>query len=256
MTQPSSLGISMPRPGICRLTLDRPPANALDTPLMRALAAKLGALAQEPRPPVVLLDAAGPRFFSAGGDIREFETIGPEAAAARIGDFHRMLCALEAYSAPIVAAVQGYAVGGGLELVLFADLVIAAPEARFGFPEINHGLLPAIKGMRRAGEIMGNRRAAQLLFGGELIAAETGFELGIVNRIVAKEALAETALAEAERLAEKPPAILAAMKRALYQCWGLSDPDIETQTRIEMHRLALDPEAAAARSRFLTRREG
>ena len=142
------------------MTMNRPPANALNNDLISSLLDSIRAFASEPSPPGIVLTGNGDRFFSAGGDIKEVASV--EVATPRLRAFHAWLCELERYPGPVVCAVRGYAVGGAFEFLLHADYVVANHECRVGFPEINHGLLPAVKGMRQAAQMLG-RRAAQSL---------------------------------------------------------------------------------------------
>ncbi|WP_455175185.1 enoyl-CoA hydratase-related protein [Azospirillum largimobile] len=165
---------------LVRLTLDRPPVNALSFDLIQALVEDLARFGEEADAPAVILTGSGERFFSAGGDIREITTRA-EAAVPRMCAFHRLLVALEGYRCPLLCAVNGYAVGGALELVLFADHVVASESAKFGFPEINHGPLPAAKGMHQAMNRLGRRSAERLLglYRGIAVAGCDPDEMGI-----------------------------------------------------------------------------
>src|ERR1700744_6685643 len=130
------------------LTMNRPPANALNMELISFLMERIRSYAAMESPPGIVLTGKGDRFFSAGGDIKEVSTVA--VATPRLRIFHRLLCEMESYPGPFVCAARGFAVGGAFEFLLHADYVIANFECKVGFPEINHGLLPAVKGMRQA----------------------------------------------------------------------------------------------------------
>ena len=231
------------------LTMNRPPANAVNFDLISALLNTLRTLAGENAPPGIVLTGTGDRFFSAGGDIRE--VVGIEIAAPRIRIFHALLCALEQYPAPIVCAVRGYAVGGALEFLLHADYVVANDECKVGFPEINHGLLPVTKGIRRAAEKLGVRGAQRLLYWGDLVDAQTAKDIGAVNEIVATAEVSTRALDVCRRLRGKDRKLFAAIKRSLNLTSQMSDQALEAMTVDDLGAYLTENTSADARARFL-----
>lgn len=240
---------------LVRLTMDRPPANALSFELIQALAEDLARFGAEADAPAVILTGAGERFFSAGGDIREI-TVNADAAIPRMRAFHRLLVALEGYRCPLLCAVNGYAVGGALELVLFADHVVASEGARFGFPEINHGLLPAAKGMRQAINRLGRRAAERLLYSGDLVSAQEAQAMGLVDEIVGFHELQDRTRAAAETLRRKDMHLFSAIKRTFADAPGMTDEELEARTLGDMQDYLNRGETAAARDRFLQRKAG
>jgi enoyl-CoA hydratase/carnithine racemase len=236
--------------GVAVLTLDSPPANALTSADTTELADALTALAAEPDAPAVVLTGAGGRFFCAGGDIKELDAAPMELALERMDFFHRLLVVLERYPRPICAAVNGYAVGGGLELTLFADTVIAVPAARFGFPEINHGVLPAVKGIRQAARKVGQAGARRLLYTGDIVDCTEALRLGLVDRIVEPDDLIGTAVQVAAGAGDKPPLLFAAIKRAIHQTEGWSDDQLKDATLEDMRAYFGSPAATSARERW------
>jgi enoyl-CoA hydratase/carnithine racemase len=212
---PGAVRLSGEVDGVVVLTLDHLPANALTDALIRELTATLETLAAGVAAPAVVLTGSGERFFCAGGDIKEAAGHDAGAMAGRMASFHALLCALEDYPRPLVCAVNGWCVGGGIEMTLFADVVHASEHARFVFPEIDHGLLPAVKGISRAREVIGDRAARRLLLGGNPIDAAGAQALGLVDRVVAPDDLLPIATAAARAAAAKSPAVFAALKRAL-----------------------------------------
>jgi enoyl-CoA hydratase/carnithine racemase len=239
---------------LVRVTIRKPPANALDSMLLTDLLSILRRLASQNPVPAIVLTGAGDRFFSAGGDIGEIEAAGSEAALRRIRIFHAVMCELERYPAPIVAAVRGYAVGGALEFLLFTDYVVAGDNAQFGFPEINHGLLPATKGMRQAATLLGQRAARSLLYSGRLVGAERAREIGIVDEIVAVEQVDVRAVALAREMRDKDQHLFAAIKRSVGCTFQLGDPELEQMTVDDMRAYLDRGETADARARFLNRK--
>lgn len=250
-TAPSAVQVSDEVDGVVVLTLNHPPANALSNSLVSELTMTLETLASGPCTPAVVLTGAGERFFCAGGDIKEAVGFGADSMVERMASFHALLCALEDFARPLVCAVNGWCVGGGIEMALFADRVYASAEARFVFPEINHGMLPAVKGITRVREVLGDRAARRLLLSGEPLDALDAQTMGIVDQVVEQDDLLAIAIADARAAAAKPPAVFAALKRALHS--GTSRWPVEEQLRVtvaDAHTVFLDPAARAAREGF------
>lgn len=202
--------------GVLVVTMDRPPANALNHGLVARLAEIFTELASHDAPAPVVLTGAGARFFTAGGDIKELEGTGPSEFERRMRDFHALLVAMDRFPRPLVAAVNGHCVGGGTELALFADTVLATPNATFGFPEINHGLLPADKGLQRAVHVLGARTVRRMVLSGELISAEDAVHIGLVEQLVADPAtLLPSAIQAARAAGAKAPVLYRALKRSV-----------------------------------------
>jgi enoyl-CoA hydratase/carnithine racemase len=177
----------------------------------------------------MVITGAGQRFFCVGGDIKEADGPAADPIAERMRGFHDLLVAMERYPAPVIAAVNGDCVGGGVEYALFADAVLAVPQARFGFPEIRHGLLPADKGIQRLIRLIGTRAARDLLLSGELIRADQAARLGLVDVIVEPDRLVATALDRAREAGRRAPVLYAALKHAVNDY-----DDIEDQQRADM----------------------
>jgi enoyl-CoA hydratase len=232
--------------GVVAATLDRPPANALSNALVGELATWFTALARSPRAPAVVLTGAGHRFFTAGGDIKEAIDYDAESMVDRMRSFHTLLDALENYPRPLVCAVNGWCVGGGIEMTLFADAVYASPDARFVFPEINHGMLPAVKGIARARRVLGDRAARRLLLSGDPVDAHVAVSLGIVDHVVARDELLETATAHARAAAAKPPVVFAALKRALHSGTDAWSAGKQLSVTLDDARAVFDDPAARA----------
>ena len=207
--------------GRLELVLHRPPLNELGEASLGELEAFLPAL-REPATRGVLVRSGLPRGFCAGADLRALlrglEEGGP-GALEQVGAFLRrigeVLCALDEAPVPVVAAVHGPCFGGGLELVLCCDLVVADRTARFGFPELRLGLVPGFGGTVRAARDLSRSRLRDLLLTGRSLSAEAAREAGLVAQVVAEgqaEPVARRALEQATR---QDPAALAAAKRLL-----------------------------------------
>ena len=231
------------------MTMNRPPANALNVDLISVLLNRIQSFARDEAPPGIVLTGGGDRFFSAGGDIKEVSTV--EVATPRLKMFHALLCEMESYPSPLVCAVRGYAVGGAFEFLLHADYVVANPECQVGFPEINHGLLPAVKGMRQAAQKLGQRTAKQLLYWGELIDVAKALEIGAVDQVVDTNKVTDQALSICHTLRKKDRKLFDAIKRSLNLTGQMSDDELDAMT-IDDLKLYLEEESSAeARARFL-----
>lgn len=238
---------------LTRFTMDRPPANAMTHEMILAFADNLAALNGEAEPPAVILTGAGERFFCAGGDIREI-TENPKVAIPRMQGFHKMLIELEHYKSPFLSAVNGYAVGGAMELLLHSDYVVASETAQFGFPEINNGLLPASKGIRKAAERLGRRMAERLLYSGDIISAARALEIGLVDVVVSAGEVQDLTLAQAEKMRSKDMYLFWAIKQTLNEAGFMGDEELEKHTIEHMKTYLSRDEANAARKSFLQRK--
>ena len=202
---------------VARITLNREEAlNALTPGMLEGLAEHCRELERDPTCRVVVL-AGQPRAFSVGADLRgrvaEYDAPG---GADPLGEVIRSLFAyLGAMSKPVIAALAGYVLGGGLELALACDLRIADPSAQLGFPEVKVGSMPGAGGTQRLTRLVGPSTAMALMFSGERIAAAEAWRLGLVDRLVGEGELEAQAVAWAAQLAKGAPLALAAMKRSV-----------------------------------------
>lgn len=180
---------------VTTLTLNRPQAlNALSPALMDALIAAIGAADADPEVRAIVL-TGGPRVFAAGADIKTMVDATPVEMAAD-ATFARW-ATIAACRKPIIAAVNGYALGGGCELAMLCDIIIAGDTAQFGQPEINIGIIPGAGGTARLTRALGPFRAMELILTGATLSAQEALQHGLVNRICPAEAV----IAEAQRLA-------------------------------------------------------
>jgi enoyl-CoA hydratase len=228
--------VSLTRAGaIATLTIDRPEKlNSLDLGTLAALGERIGTLAADP-PRVTLVTSAGDRVFVAGADIAAMSAMSVEEARQFSELGHRTFAALEALSCLTIAVVQGAALGGGCELTLACDLVLASERARFGQPETNLGLIPGFGGCARLLRRVGVALARDLVYSGRLLSAEEARSVGLVNRVVPAGELGGEAEAWAEQIAARPPLALARAKVAL----GAAEAgDAATARRVEIEAFA------------------
>jgi enoyl-CoA hydratase len=213
--------------GIATLTLNRPDAlNAWNEAMRGELRDAVRALVEDDQLRVLVITGAG-RAFSAGEDVRgmkDLADIGTRGFRRVARAIHNVFDEIEAIEVPVIAALNGVAAGGGLELALSCDFRIAASGAKLGFPENNVGLIPGSGGCSRLVKLVGLARAKRLVMTGEMLSAERALELGLVEEVVPQEQLAARAFALAELLAAKAPLALGLAKLVLNACLNV-DPD-------------------------------
>jgi enoyl-CoA hydratase len=222
--------------GVATLRLNRPRAlNALDPDTLRALAAAIDAIDADATVRAAIITGSGERAFCAGADIAAMAAMGPTEGHpyARLG--HEALARVDDCRVPVVAAVNGVALGGGLELALACDLVVAAERARLGFPEITLGIIPGFGGTQRLVRRAGLARARELIYLGSMIGAADALRLGIVDRVVPGDRLSEEVTGLARALAERPPLALREAKRATR---AALETTLEAGLRLEIEAFA------------------
>lgn len=206
------------------LTIDHPPVNVLSTPVLEALGEAVDAAERDPEVRVVVVASAQPKAFAAGADIREMRSLRPDGARVHGGRGQAVTRRLERLPLPVIAAVHGVCLGGGCELVLACDFVLASEDATFGQPEINLGVMPGWGGTRRLPRRIGLAAARRWILTGASVPAEQARAQGLVDSVVPRERLLPSALELADELAGKPPLALAAAKYALLES---ADPGVE-----------------------------
>jgi crotonobetainyl-CoA hydratase len=217
---------------VLEVVLDRPPANAIDVATSRAMGECFAGFRDDAELRVAIITGGGPKFFSAGWDLKEAAEGSPPDADYGVGGFGG-LQQLPGLNKPIIAAVNGIAVGGGFELALSADLIIAAEEARFALPEIRAGTLAdaaTIKLPRR----IPHHVAMDMLLTGRWMDAEEAFRWGLLKEIVPGDRLMGRARELADTLAQGPPLVLAAIKEVGRETETLSE--MEAITRVAQRR--------------------
>jgi enoyl-CoA hydratase/carnithine racemase len=197
--------------GVALVRLDRPKMNALSVELLRQLRVVIDDLAADLPGAVVVW--GGPRIFAAGADVSEFE--GPGAAAAVADGFRAVGDGLVALPRMVIAAVNGYALGGGCELALACDMRVAADNATFGQPEVLLGVVPGGGGTQRLARLIGPSRAKDLILTGRQVRADEALSLGLADRVVPRDDVLKEALELAATLARGALAAQALAKQAI-----------------------------------------
>lgn len=203
-------------PPIAWITLQRPEKlNALSRQSLEELRRLLGEAAVVEDTPVVAITGEGERAFCAGADVGELASLPPERVMESNLLGHEVFAAVEALRKPVVAAINGYALGGGLELALACDLRVAVRGSRMGLPEVSLGVIPGWGGTWRLREAVGSSRAREMILTGRLMDADEALNIGLLSKITPQEELLPAVRELAAQLAENSPDALAAAKNAL-----------------------------------------
>jgi len=195
--------------GTCTVKINRPDKlNALNHQTIEELEAAFGALRTDPQVKGVIVTGAGDKAFVAGADISELAGLSPLDARALARHGQRVFDRIEGLGKPVIAAINGFALGGGCELALACHVRIASENARIGTPEVKLGLMCGYGGTQRLTRLVGRGRALELLLTGEMVDAQEAHRIGLVNRVVPSERLAEEALALLRKMLANGPLAL------------------------------------------------
>ncbi len=201
---------------ITKVTMNRPHRlNTISPEMVGDLSKVFEKLEDDKETRCVIFTGAGDRAFSAGADVTAFTGITPSTAVDASLRGHNVTSQIERLSKPVIAAINGYAFGGGLELALACDFRIASENAELGQTEINLGLIPGWGGTQRLGRLVGFGRAKEMIMTGERLKAEEALRIGLVNKVVSPDKLSEEAGSMAKKLAEGPPIALKLAKYML-----------------------------------------
>jgi enoyl-CoA hydratase len=248
-------GVRFERRGnVALLTLDHPPVNVLSRAVLETLGESLHAAERDPEVRVVVLASAAERAFAAGADIREMAPMGPSAAHEHGARGQAATRQIERLPLPVIGAVHGVCFGGGCEIALACDFLIASDDASFGQPEINLGVMPGWGGTRRLPRRIGAARARHWILTGRPVSASDALAAGLVFQVVPRSELLPAALRLAEELAAKPAVALAAAKYALLES---IDPNVDEGLVYELDlwsRLFGTPDQKEGMRAFLEKR--
>lgn len=204
---------------IALITIDRPKVlNALSRTTLIELGQAVEQLGEDDSVRAIIITGAGEKAFVAGADIGELESLqSAQEGFEQSRLAHQVVFAMHELDKPLIMAVNGYALGGGCELALGGDIIIASENARFGQPEVNLGIIPGFGGSQRLPRLVGRTRALELILTGEPINAQEALRIGLVNRVVPHDQLLQTARDIAAKIADKGPIAIALAKRAVYR---------------------------------------
>ncbi len=202
--------------GIAVVKINRPPVlNALNQETLRELQQALTEVEGKGEVRAVVLTGEGEKAFVAGADVAEMKAMTPAEALAfsRLG--HDTLGMIEDLTKPVIAAVNGFALGGGLEIALACDFIFASEKAKLGLPEVTLGIFPGFGGTQRLPRLIGTGRAKELIFTGKMIDAQEAFDLGIVNKVFPPDTLMEEATKTARTIARNGPVAVSMAKSSV-----------------------------------------
>jgi enoyl-CoA hydratase len=236
--------------GVAEVVLNRPPVNALNAAGWNGLATAIAALGERPEVRVIVIRAEG-RGFCAGVDIKELAADDKLIVSVNAGNYATFK-AVHLNKVPVIAAVHGFVLGGGIGICGAADIVIAAEDASFGLPEADRGAMGGAAHLQR---MFGVQKTRYLFFTGEMIVAAEAMRLGAIERVVPRAQLRDTALDIAAKIAAKSPAMIRIAKEALT---GVEDGDLEAKYRWEQGftlQAYMSPDSAEARDAFVAKRD-
>jgi enoyl-CoA hydratase len=218
------------------LKINRPDRlNALNSKTLDELAAAVEDLSRDESVKVVIITGQG-KAFVAGADIAEMSDMDPLQARAFSHKGQAVLDKIESMEKPVIAAVNGFALGGGCELALACDIRLASEEARFGQPEVNLGVIPGFAGTQRLARLIGEGRAKEHIFTGEIIDDQVALSCGLANKVVPAGQLMEEAMSLAKKIATKGPLAVSLVKTVIHR--GLQ-VDLASGTALETDAFAL-----------------
>ncbi|GAB3208031.1 enoyl-CoA hydratase-related protein [Marinactinospora endophytica] len=219
------------QPAVAVIRLDRPKMNALNAQVQAEIAEAAAEVGADDTVRGVVV-YGGERVFAAGADIKEMADMSYARMAAHSARLQESFTAVARIPKPVVAAITGYALGGGCELALCADFRVAAEDAKLGQPEIQLGIIPGAGGTQRLPRLVGPARAKDLIYTGRHVEAREALEMGLVDRVVPAQEVYPTAVAMAARYADGPAVALRAAKQAIDN--GL---EVDLDTGLEIERL-------------------
>ena len=242
--------------GVATITLDRPKAlNALNEQVLTELVAVFDELERDSDVRAVIITGSGDKAFAAGADIGELNQLADKAAAsskARAG--HRVTAKIEHSRLPVIMAINGFALGGGLELAMAGDFRIASSNAKLGQPEVNLGIIAGFGGSQRLPRLVGQGMASYLLLSGEMISADEAKQANLVEKVVAPDQLMSEATRIARVVASKGPLAIAATKRAIHKGLLLDLHDALDLEAEEFGAVATTADAREGTAAFLEKR--
>ncbi|GIL18337.1 MAG: crotonase [Oligoflexia bacterium] len=218
---------------IWTLTIQRPEAmNALNSTVLEELSSALTALSQKPfsEAKCLILTGAGEKAFVAGADIKELNSLDTTGGMKFAQKGQSIFRQIENLKIPVIAAVNGFALGGGLELTLACDFIFASENAKFGLPEVTLGLIPGFGGTVRLSRVVGQNRAKEMIYTGEMVNALEAYRLGLVNRVLPLVDLLSQAQKTAATISLRGSVAVGQAKRAILKTF---DQDLDTAMNTE-----------------------
>lgn len=242
--------------GIATITINRPESlNALNPDVLQGLILELGKLTSNASLRSVIITGRGPKAFVAGADIRTMNDLGPRPLAEYVELGQRAMRVIESFEVPVIAAVNGFALGGGLELALACDLILCAESAKVGQPEVNLGIIPGFGGTQRLLQRCGIGATRRLCYTGEVITAQEALSIGLADRVFPDASFVDEVKKVAQLIGSKAPLAVKGAKRVINRALEgqlLAGLRVEVE---EFNRLFATADRAEGMAAFMQKRE-
>lgn len=238
--------------GCARITINKPPLNIVNIETLAELNAALEKAKNDPSAAVIIITSAGEKAFSAGLDVKDHL---PDKINEALSVFNKVFYTLRDVDKPTLAVVKGYALGGGCELAIGCDMIVASENAQFGLPEITVGVMPPVA-IALLPRLIGRKKAFELILTGDTIGAVEAKQIGLVNAVAPAEKLEETVKSFIEKLKSKSPAVLKIAREALYEGFDIEfNKALEKVTEIYLKKLMQTEDALEGLKAFLEKRK-
>lgn len=241
---------------IAVVTINKPEAlNALSSEVLNNLDAVLNQVQEDKDLRCLIVTGAGEKAFVAGADIKEINTLDSDTARDFAGHGQKVFARFESLSIPVIAAVNGFALGGGLELAMSCDFIYASSKAKFGLPECTLGLMPGFGGSVRLARKVGPSLAKELTFTGDMLSAEDAKACGLANQVCEPEALLEQVMRVATTISMRAPLALAAIKRTIEKTYGVPTAEATKIEQMEFGELFATADCKEGTTAFIEKRK-
>lgn len=242
--------------GVVTAVIDRPEAmNALNSTVLGSLSALVNWIGEQASVKALVITGSGEKAFVAGADIKQFETMNTDGAAKFASWGQGLFMRLERLNVPVIAAVNGFALGGGLELALACDFIYASENAKFGLPECTLGLMPGYGGTVRLPRRVGVGRAREMTMTGAMISAQDAFAMGLVNKVLPQGELLAKAQETARTIGSRAPRAVAMIKKSIHEGASLGEAQAnELEARLFGELFATEDKVEGVRA-FIEKRK-
>lgn len=254
MSNKTLIAVDRVRPGVVKLTLNNPPLNLNSIAMTGQLERALADIENDSSVRVVVITGTGEKAFCAGSDVHEFPEILDQFVERKLRKENVVFDAVENLSKPVIAAIEGIALGGGCELAMACDIRVMSETARIGLPEVNLGVFGGSGGVIRTPKLIGMSRTMELMFLGESITAAEAERIGLVTHVVPAGQSVEFALALADKIAGKPFEAIKAIKKGVRECYGMNHQEALALNFKLTELVFHSPDCKEAVSAFLEKR--
>lgn len=216
--------------GVCTITINRPDKlNALNKTVIHELSLAFEETEKNASVKIIILTGAGQKAFVAGADISEFIGLSVQEGITLSRRGQEVFVAIENCNKPVIAAINGFALGGGCELAMACHIRVASDNARFGQPEVKLGLIPGYGGTQRLPQLIGKGKAAELLMTADMITAQEALQLGLVNYVTTTDELLNKCMEIANKIMQQAPVAISSIIKSLNDCYNNSKNGFDTE---------------------------